>query len=378
MQWPLTPDSASAAPSVPHFSHVIVVFVENESATNTFEAGAANAPYFTQLRNSNAYIPGYYGVGHASLDNYLAVFSGQQPTLLTTHDCEGVPWGQCVYPSSIPTIATLLDAAGLSWRVYSEGMEGVPAIGGPCLHPASRDAPDSFDGVDTNGYVLHHNPAVYFDSVLADGGSEAYCDEHNVDLSHLYQDLQSPAALPAFSFVEPDFCHDGVPAGTCPSPPEGPNYPSGVPGIEKFLQGFVRTVTTSPGWDSRSALFVTFDEATPTDTSGCASCGDSSAGGRVGAVVVSPLAKASFTSSWQGDHYGLLRTVEAGFGLSTLSQTAPSAQDGDRGVQPVSGVWAAGPGGAVPDLPPGVPTLGLLLVLGVGFLVRKNLRRSDA
>jgi hypothetical protein len=69
---------------------------------------------------------------HASLDNYIAMISGQAATPQTRNDCQtyaefaltGVtPDGQaigsgCVYPASIKTIADQLTARGRTWRAY--------------------------------------------------------------------------------------------------------------------------------------------------------------------------------------------------------------------------------------------------------------------
>jgi hypothetical protein len=189
-------------------------------------------------------------------------------------------WGTCVFPASVPTIADLLDAQGLSWKVYSEGMDGAPG-GHACLHAPSRNTPDPYQGPGTNGYATRHNPAPWFDSILTKGGSEAYCMAHSVDLTHMTTDMASPASLPAFSFVEPDTCNDGhdtQSSGGCTFDPEGPGAPSGVAAIDAWLPGFVQKLTTSPAWDQNSLLFITFDEGAGTDATGCKPCADTSAG----------------------------------------------------------------------------------------------------
>jgi hypothetical protein len=349
---------ADAAPApLPRFSHVVEVFLENETATSTWE-NAADAPELQKVRAMGAYIPNFFGVGHASLDNYQAAFGAVEPTTQGKADCLGMPYGSCIFPASVPTIADLLDAAGLGWKVYSEGEEGAPG-GHPCLHAPSRNAPDPYQGPGTNGYATRHNPAPWFDSILTKGGSEAYCQAHSVDLTHLTDDLKSPATLPAFSFIQPDTCHDGhdtQSSGGCALDPEGPGAPSGVAAINAWLPGFVQQVTTSPAWDQNSLLFITFDEGETADTAGCVPCHDTSAGGRIGAVAISPHITPGSTSTWAGDHYTFLRTLEASWGLPTLKSRAatPAAaqtvHDGDPGVSVLADVWAAVPaqsGGAV-------------------------------
>ena len=345
--WSAVPPAPAATP-VPRFSHVVEVFLENETATSTWE-DPVHAPALQELRKQGAYIPAFYGVGHVSLDNYEAAFGAVEPTAQGKADCLGRPYGSCIFPATVPTIASLFDGAGLSWKVYSEGMEGAPG-GHPCLHGPSRSLPDPYQGPGTNGYATRHNPAPWFDSILTKGTSESYCQAHSVDLSHLTTDLQSPATLPAFSFIEPDTCHDGhdtSSTGGCALDPEGPAAPSGVAAINAWLPGFVQKVTTSPAWDKNSVLFITFDEAATTDTSGCVPCHDTSAGGRIGALVISPLVAPNSTSQWSGDHYGFVRTLEASWGLPTLKsqaaapQAAQTVHDGDPGVSVLGDVWLA-------------------------------------
>jgi len=335
--------ASAGRPAVPRFSHVVYVVLENMNASSTFEA----SPTLKALRTQGVYVPGMWAEGHNSLSNYEAMFAAVEPTTQGKADCAGMPYGTCVFPASVPTLATLLDEKRLGWRVYSEGMAGAP-LGGNCLHAPSRSLPDLYQGPGANGYATRHNPAPWFDSVLSKGTGESYCKAHSVDLAELWKDAAAKR-LPALSFVEPDTCHDGHDTqslGGCTLDPEGPTYPSGLGAIEAWLPGFVQRLTTSPGWDRRSLLVITFDEAAATDTSGCVPCHDTSAGGRIGTLLVSPLlAKPGSVSSWQGDHYGLLRTWEAAWGLPTLKSRAadPAAaklvHDGDPGVRPLTGIW---------------------------------------
>ena len=81
----------------------------------------------------------YYGVGHESLDNYIAEVSGQAPNPETQDDCAS-GWGTeltpgtadapqeqaigqgCNFPARVKTIADQLQANGLNWKGYEEDM----------------------------------------------------------------------------------------------------------------------------------------------------------------------------------------------------------------------------------------------------------------
>jgi hypothetical protein len=345
-----TAPKPAARPAVPRFDHVVEVVLENEGATATFEASGSGTSGLQAVRRMGVYIPHFYGVGHASLDNYIAAFGAEQPNANTEADCLGHAFDSCTYPASVPTLGALLDAKGLSWKVYSEGMDGAPG-GHNCLYPPDTSQPDFYQGPGTNGYTTRHNPAPWFDSVRLHGGNDVYCRAHNVDLTRLWVDAAKSSTLPTYSFIQPDTCHDGhddSPAsGGCSADPEGPTAPTGVAAINAWLPSFVRRLTTSKAWDARSLLIVTFDEGAGSDTSGCTPCQDGSAGGRIGAVVISGLVAHPGTvdTTWSGDHYSVLRTLETAWGLPTLESRAVSAaaaatvHDGNRGVRPLTGIW---------------------------------------
>lgn len=328
----LVAPARATAPPVPHFSHVVEVLLENETASKTWED--PTAAHLHALQQSGLYAPNFFGIGHASLDNYEAAFAGVEPTAQGKSDCLGQPFQSCIFPASVPTIGDRLDTAALPWRVYSEGMAGAPN-GMPCLHAPARQSPDPYQGPLTNGYASRHNPAMWFASVIDHGGSNQYCRDHNVDLAEFWKDAGA-AKLPAYSFIEPDTCHDGhdtASTGGCTLDPEGPSAPAGVAAMDAWLPGFVQRLTSSPSWDSHSLLILTFDESAASDTTGCVPCKDGSAGGRIGALFISPLLQPGTTTLWQADHYSVLRTLETSWNL------APMAHDGDPGVTALTGVW---------------------------------------
>src|SRR3954462_1737865 len=187
---------AVAAPSAP-VHHVFVIVLENEDAGTTF-APNSPAPYLaTTLRGQGAFVPGYYGIGHNSLDNYLAMVSGQSPTLATQADCPlftdvtpalAAPDGQvigqgCVYPAQVKTVADQLEAKGLGWKGYMEDMGADPARDGAttCAHPAigTPDRTQQASAVDQ--YATRHNPFVYFHSIIDRGA----CAARDVPLAQL-------------------------------------------------------------------------------------------------------------------------------------------------------------------------------------------------
>ncbi|MGZ6641617.1 MAG: alkaline phosphatase family protein [Solirubrobacteraceae bacterium] len=324
--------AASAAP--PPIKHVFVIVLENKDASKTF-APDSPAPYLSKtLRSQGVYIPGYYGIGHYSLTNYVAMVSGQAPNSQTQGDCQiytemlpGTPGpdgqaiGQgCVHPMSVKTVADQLEAKGLSWKGYMEDMGNDPARETPtCGHPAIGAQDDTQSATPKDQYATRHDPFVYFHTIIDD---QARCDAHVVRLDRLSADLGSAATTPNYSFITPDLCHDGHDA-TCAD-----GGPGGLQAADDFLQTWVPKIVNAPAFKD-GLLVVTFDEAEK-DSSAC--CNEQSGpntpspggaqpgpgGGRTGAVLLSPYIKPGTATPQPYNHYALLRSVEDLFGLNHL------------------------------------------------------------
>src|SRR5580692_8701870 len=94
--------------------HVFVIVLENE-AYNTAFGPASKAPYLARtLTSQGVLLTQYFGTGHLSVDNYIAMISGQAATPQTSLDCE-------VYADFKLTGTT----------------EDAQAIGDGCVYPAS-------------------------------------------------------------------------------------------------------------------------------------------------------------------------------------------------------------------------------------------------
>jgi phosphatidylinositol-3-phosphatase len=133
-----------------HIKHVFVIVLENEGFDTTF-GPQSKAPYLSKtLTKAGVLLPQYYGTGHASLDNYIAMISGQAATVETRNDCQifadfamtgitadGQTIGHgCVYPDTINTLPDQLTAIGKTWRAYMGDMGNDPnRESATCGHP---------------------------------------------------------------------------------------------------------------------------------------------------------------------------------------------------------------------------------------------------
>jgi phosphatidylinositol-3-phosphatase len=318
--------------------HVFIIVLENQGFDTTFGKNSP-APYLSrELAPRGLLLRQYYGIGHFSLDNYIAMISGQGPNVYTQNDCftyygfrsltkkldpDGQALGAgCVYPASVPTIANQLEAKHLTWKGYMED------IGENCAHPVLGQPDNHVRASKESQYATRHNPFVYFHSII----DHPTCLKHVVPLVQLDNDLKSIAKTPNLAFITPNLCHDGHDKASelC----EGGHLIS----ADRFLRPLVTKILDSPAYQQDGMLIVTFDEAdieiknekvVPEETDSTSCCDEPAGpntvapgrtgpgGGRTGAVIVSRYVKPG-CDDHPYNHYALLRSLEDIFGLSHL------------------------------------------------------------
>jgi phosphatidylinositol-3-phosphatase len=330
------PSAAGAAQ--PAIKHVFVIVLENKDYDQSFGPQAKSPQLGRELPAQGVLLPQYYGIGHLSLDNYIAMISGQGPNPITQSDCQifqeffpgtigsdGQASGLgCVYPAAVKTVADQLSAKGLTWGGYMEDMGNTTTVDRTCRHPPLNGRDTTQSATATDQYAARHNPFVYFHSII----DSPACHERDVPLDQLQGDLLSYDSTPNFTFITPDLCSDGH------DEPCADGRPGGYGSIDAFLAEWVPRIEASPAYQQDGALIVTFDEsesgaegccvqdAPNTPNAGGETLGPG--GGRIGAVVVSPFVKPGTVSDTPYNHYSFLRTVEDLFGLEPLGFAAKS------------------------------------------------------
>jgi hypothetical protein len=276
---PASPPSAPTAQATARkaaLDHIAVIVMENHSYGEVI--GSSSAPYTNSLAHTYALAANYFAVSHPSLPNYLALAGGS--TFGITDDCT-----DC-HVAGAPSLANQLDAAGISWTDYQEGMPSA-CFGGP----------DNASGQ----YAKKHNPFIYFDAVA---NNPALCS-HTVPATSLAGDIAA-RRLPAFTWLTPNLCND--------------THDCSVQTGDAYLAGLVPGLLQALG--PHGALFLVWDESQDSDTSGC--CGGKAAGGHVPAIVAGGGARTAATSSMAYDHYSVLRTIEDNWGLTELGNASCS------------------------------------------------------
>lgn len=383
-----TAAGVSAAPRAgqPRIRHVFIIVLENKNYDETFRKSTQD-PYLAKtLPAMGGILTRYYGTGHFSLDNYLAMISGQASTRATEADCgeftdfrlqrvdeDGQAVGTgCVYPAQIKTLADQLQGAGLTWKGYMGDMGNDPAReAATCGHPPlnGKDATQAAEAPRTglpagDQYAARHNPFVYFHSII----DTAVCQANVVNLKALSKDLESARTTPNFSFITPNLCndgHDGDGTGAAGNRCADGNA-GGLASTDAFLRVWVPKILASPAYENDGLLIITFDEGDfspalkttdpatgkttiTTSAKGEHCCGqkigpnigrpsvrtyvesdtvtdlvkiDGYGGDRVGAVLLSPFINPGTVSDVPYNHYSLLRSLEAIYRVGYLGYAA--------------------------------------------------------
>jgi phosphatidylinositol-3-phosphatase len=276
-------NTRTAAAVVPSYDHIFFVIDENHSRSQVI----GPAPYLTSLANANAQSSTYYAVTHPSVNNYLALFSGQTYAGITDNCIVGT--GTC--NTSAPNLADEIVASGRTAKGY---MESLPS---PCYGPH-----------DAGSYTERHNPFPYFDQIRNDA---TRCSSI-VPYTQLASDLGSAATTPNFAWITPNLKND--------------MHNGSVAQGDIWAQSNFPAIFNSPAWKTqRSLLMFTLDED------------DGSAGNNVAFFAVSSdgSTKTNYTSTVNANAYDALRTIEASWGLGTMTAN-------DAVASPMSDLFTGG------------------------------------
>ena len=267
---------------VPLLKHVFLIMMENTSLT-TLQA-STRAPYLASLAAKGAVSTNYHGVAHPSLPNYLALTSGSTQGV----SCDCSPAGphctstcseSCACNIGTSHLGDQLESAGLTWRAYGEDM------GTACNMAAA------------NLYAPKHVPFLYYDNVQTNA---ARCGAHVVDFAaNFATDL---AAAPSFVFIAPNLENDMHNLHS----EKDKNIASG----DTWLSKVVPQILASAAYQDGGVLVIAWDED---DFSGLVAVDDP-----VPFYLLSPYAKAGFSSTVRADHYSLLATIAEGLRLAPL------------------------------------------------------------
>ena len=263
---------------VPLHDRVVVVVLENKSYNQV-----RTQPYTMSLMAQGATFTRSFGVSHPSQPNYIALWAAS---------VLGVTNNNCPAPGALfsnENLGHACEAAGLTWRAYSENL----AVAGSTAC--------SYDGSASSGmYTRKHAPWTQFGN-LNHANERPYAD--------LAADLASNS-LPNLSFIVPNNCHNSHNSTTAGC---------GVPDADAWLAANMPAVISALG--PKGLLVVTWDED------------DNISNNQVLTVFVGPQVLDGVSSLQGITHYTLVRMICEALGLTPFAGAAGEAS--------ITGVWEA-------------------------------------
>lgn len=126
----LTSTQALSAQNGKYFDRAIFVLFENKNYIDVLKQ-----PFFSQLAQTGAHFTNFVSLTHPSQANYIALTSG------SLHNVKG----DGTIDLNVTNIVDLLEAKGLTWKVYAEDYPGL-----------------CFTGTRSASYVRKHNPFISY------------------------------------------------------------------------------------------------------------------------------------------------------------------------------------------------------------------------
>lgn len=272
--------AVSMNPAIPgNVKHVVVVMEENTPYDKVI-GNTRDMPYLNSLANTNAYAKNYFASTHPSIGNYFMLTAGN---IITNNDNSSAV-------VSDDNIVRELNAAGKTWKEYSENL---PSVG--------------YDGGDQDPFEEHHNPLSYFSDVRNNQEQR----NNLVPFSQLNSDIANHN-LPNYSFIVPNNFND---AHDCPLTGSCNNLAT----ADQWLSRNIQPLIESPDFSSPGGglLIIIFDEASKSD--------HTHGGGQVAWVAVGPDVKKGYTSDTFFQHENTLRFVCDLLGLTSCPGKAAGA-----------------------------------------------------
>jgi len=224
---------------------------------------------------------------HPSEPNYLWLEAGTNFKILN----DGDPLMNKI--DSTAHLTTLLEAAGLSWKAYMEGLDGAS-----CPQYSSRAT------------ALKHNPTLFFSDVTDNfSAKSAHCIAHERPYTELATDLAANT-VPNYSFIVPNLCNDMHDAKSCPASASTDTILNG----DTWLSQQIPVLLKSQTYQNGAIVFITWDEGEGND-------------GPIGFIALSKSIKPGYSNTIAYSHSSTLRTVQEIFGVTPLLGDAANATD---------------------------------------------------
>ncbi|MGA7674203.1 MAG: alkaline phosphatase family protein [Rhizomicrobium sp.] len=348
------PSGAGAEPAIPRYQHIFVIILENKGYDQIM-THPEWTPVLHRLTSEYGVASQFYAEVHSSEANYIAMLGGDT---FGIHDddaffCKsGVKSEYCAktdepdYADHSLTARSLMDQLadkGLIWKAY---MEDIPSAGS--LVPRWPTADYPVKGMANELYAAKHNGFVNFARVHDEPFVQL--SEQFVGFPQLDKDLADDQ-LPNYAHIVPNQCNEmhgkdgaNVPADCI----ESTNLPGLIRRGDAEVGMLVDKIMHAKVWSEpgNTAIVVTFDENNKeerkTGPQGCCGYDPHSlanfGGGHILTLVITNHGPRHIVDPTPYNHYSLLRTTEAAFGITEYLGHAADTDKGVVGMTPLFAV----------------------------------------
>jgi len=205
-----------------YFDRIITVIFENADYSD-----AIKQPLFKYFADQGAHFSNFFAVTHPSQGNYIALTSGS---------LDGVEYNEIIN-LNVNNVVDLLEAKGVTWKVYAEKFPG-----------------NCFKGETRGKYARKHNPFISYVNIQR---NPSRCSR--IVNADLFDSDVANGTLPQYIFYIPDENNDG--------------HDTGVGFADRWYEKFLKYVQNSKLME-RTVLVSTFDESRgPTNQVYASICG---------------------------------------------------------------------------------------------------------
>ena len=341
---------------MPRYEHIFVIIDENKGFDQLMQ-NPDWTPNIQRLANEYGLATQFYGEVHSSEGNYVAMVGGDT---FGIHDddafyCKPGPRSEFCARSDLPgyvdhtifarSLADQLAARHLTWKGY---FEDLPAPGS--LMPRWPTATYPVEGLPKELYAAKHNGFVNFASV--NGAPYRQRMQEFVNFRQLDADLAADT-LPNYAHIVPNQCNDMHGMGDDNGPGVPPDCLGGRDPIGLIRRGdaeigrLVQKIMAAKVWrdPGNTAIVITFDENDAAERGsgrqGCCGYDPNSeanfGGGHIVTIVITNHGPRHIKDATLYNHYSLLRTTEAAFGIDHF---LAHAAETDKGVTTMSPLFA--------------------------------------
>ena len=254
---------------------MVLVIEENHRFDEVYPNGM---PWLSAQGIKYGYTTNYHADEPGSALDYFWLSSGSGEQAF---GCSG---DGCPNPITSDNIFRALGRAGLTWKVYAQGLPGV-----------------GFMGTSSGAYVARHNPAKWYSDVI----NSPALQRNMVPFTQFAADMAANQ-LPNYSIIVPDVdndAHDGT-----------------VGQADTFLKNNVAPLLNTPSFQAGGdgLMFITFDEC----DGAVGACPE-----QVFTAVIGPKVKPGTVSSTMYKHENMLRTILDALGITVYPGASSSVAD---------------------------------------------------